>query len=185
MRETRQVRGNLARLGVRPLPAFRLPGRGAARRPARPRAVSVLAPAARRAARAKGGDLLPKSSRSREQYSRPTGDCPRLDAAVPHVPHVPHEDAGLHGRSDGRRPSADGTRWVGGWKRRGGVVVAPCPEENECLLPDRYCACGPTRTSRLIYFHECQNGIHQNRRTRTAGGNVKRREERHKSFVLW
>jgi hypothetical protein len=90
-----------------------------------------------RAAKAKAGvafytDLLPKSSRRREQYSRPTGDCARLELAVP------QDDAELRGRSVQER-SEDGTRHGGEEPREfaaaADAYAAAALQEKECRRP--------------------------------------------------
>ena len=77
-------------------------------------------------------DLPPKSSRSREQYSRPTGDCARLEFAVP------HDDAALRGRSEKERSEEDGTRHGGEEPREFAIAdayAAAALQEKECLRP--------------------------------------------------
>ncbi len=79
-------------------------------------------------------DLLPKSSRRREQYSRPTGDCARLEFAVP------VDDAALRGRSEPERSEVDGTRHGGEEPREFAsadvyAAAAALQEEKECRRP--------------------------------------------------
>ena len=108
--------------------------------------IASIAPWSREQTKNGGCDLnlLPNSSRSREQYSFPTGDCARLDAAVP---QVPHEDVALRGRSELRhrsqQPSDEGARhgkcnteMVDAANAEFG---APLHDEKECLRPARNC----------------------------------------------